>query len=197
MEVDRERVAQPLQVGEAQAGEALRQPGACGGEAGELGVGGREDDDVAGGLAEIDRLLDVLRPRRDRAQEMHGRAAQAALEVERQARRHEDHLLGHGREPLVQPPGLVHEPARQRVHRHHAQPDLVRDQHGRAGQRLERLEQPVRLAAGSRSASSTLVSQSVRQSTSTARPAPAWRPSAGASSSGSSTSRQPAPRRCR
>ena len=61
--VDGEVVAEEQQVGEAQAGRVGRQCGARLGEAGQLGVGGGDDDDVAGRLAEIDGVsidLDVV-----------------------------------------------------------------------------------------------------------------------------------------
>ena len=56
IEIDREVVAELHQIGEAQHRDVAIEPGSRLGEAGELGVGGGEDHDVAGSLAEIDRL---------------------------------------------------------------------------------------------------------------------------------------------
>ena len=51
VQVDRHRMAQLKEVGEAQARCALPPSGLGGGEAGELGIGRREDHDVARRLA--------------------------------------------------------------------------------------------------------------------------------------------------
>ncbi len=72
IEVDRERMAELEQIGEAEAGRALRPAGFGRREAGELGIGRRQDDDVAWRLAEIDRLACGLGRDRLRAEEVHG-----------------------------------------------------------------------------------------------------------------------------
>jgi hypothetical protein len=67
VEIHRERVGELEQVGEPEARPLARQPSPGVGQAGELGVRGREHDDLAGRLAEVDRGLDVGRGRRLRA----------------------------------------------------------------------------------------------------------------------------------
>ena len=56
VEVHRHRMGELHEVGEPQRGEAVAEAGARAGEAGQLGVRGGEEDDVAGGLSEIDGL---------------------------------------------------------------------------------------------------------------------------------------------
>ena len=72
VEVHREVVGEVEQAGEAQAGDAVAQAGVGRGQRAELAVGGREHDDVARALAQVDGLAAV----RDAAglgrQEMHG-----------------------------------------------------------------------------------------------------------------------------
>src|SRR3546814_20221473 len=63
VEVDRHIVAELHEVGEAQAGCGLAERGSNlslgGGERGQLAVRGREEDDVAGVLPEVDRFRAV------------------------------------------------------------------------------------------------------------------------------------------
>ncbi len=73
MKVDRHGVAEAQQIGQTQAREVGRQPRPCGGEAGELGVGGGKDEDVARRLAQIDRRLGVGQRGQLGAQEVQGR----------------------------------------------------------------------------------------------------------------------------
>ena len=54
VEVHRHRMGELHEVGEPQRGEAVAEAGARASEAGQLGVRGGEEDDVAGGLSEID-----------------------------------------------------------------------------------------------------------------------------------------------
>ncbi len=56
VEIDRHVVAELHQVGETERRETGAQAGARVSQHGELGIGGRQHDDVAGRLAEIDRL---------------------------------------------------------------------------------------------------------------------------------------------
>ena len=60
VQVDRQRMAELQEVGQAQARSARRPPGLRRGEAGELGIRRRQDDDVARGLAEVDRRAGVV-----------------------------------------------------------------------------------------------------------------------------------------
>ena len=71
VEVHRHRVGELHQVREAERGEVVAEAGARPREARELGVRGGEEDDVARGLAEVDRLRLVDRRPRLRAQQVH------------------------------------------------------------------------------------------------------------------------------
>ncbi|GJD54513.1 hypothetical protein IFDJLNFL_0385 [Methylobacterium dankookense] len=71
VEIDRERVAQPRQPGEAQSGQG-RSLGRRGlGDAGEVGIGEGQDDDVPGLLAQIHRRLAFVEGDRIDADEVH------------------------------------------------------------------------------------------------------------------------------
>ena len=74
-------MAELEKVGEAQGGGVGAEPGLGGGEAGEVAVGGRKEDQLARRLAEIDRRLDVAAVGRLRAQEMHGELALIGAQV--------------------------------------------------------------------------------------------------------------------
>src|SRR5258706_1537777 len=69
-----------------------------------------------------------------------------SFERHRQPRRHEYDGIAQGRELLVQHPGFVGEPARQRVDGNDPEADLVRYQHTGPRQRREYVEEQVRLA---------------------------------------------------
>ncbi len=71
MMVDRERMTELEQVGKAQARPAFGPERLGRGETGELGIGRRQDHDVARALAEIDRLARVQGGRRAGIQKMH------------------------------------------------------------------------------------------------------------------------------
>ncbi len=90
-------------------GASRAEPGLGGGEAGEVAVGGRQEDELARRLAEIDRRLDVAAVGRLRAQEMHGGLALIGarrLEVERQAGDDQPDEIGPRGDLLVQAAGL-------------------------------------------------------------------------------------------
>ena len=72
VQVHRHRMAELQEIGEAQARGTVRPSRLGGGEAGQLGVGGRQKHDVARRLAEVDRLSGILRRRRLRLEQMHG-----------------------------------------------------------------------------------------------------------------------------
>ena len=96
---------------------------------------------------------------------------QSDLQAVRQAGGHEDHGIGLLRNPLVQPAGVIDERARHGVVRHDAVPDLVRHQHSRPARpgQQRRAGRAHFRRDRSRSPTIRLVSQSVRQSTRTAR----------------------------
>ena len=71
VEVHRHRMAKLHEVREPERGEVVAEPGARAREARELGVRGGEEDEVARGLAEVDRLGLVDRRSRLRAQQVH------------------------------------------------------------------------------------------------------------------------------
>ena len=71
VEVHRHRVGELHEVREPERREAIAEAGARAREARELGVRGGEEDDVARGLAEVDRLRLVDRRTRLRAQQVH------------------------------------------------------------------------------------------------------------------------------
>ena len=71
VEVHRHRVGELHEVREAERGEVVADPGARPRKARELGVRGGEEDDVARGLAEVDRLGLVDRRPRLGAQQVH------------------------------------------------------------------------------------------------------------------------------
>ena len=77
VEIHRHRVAELHEVREPEGREVVAQAGARPREARELGVRGREEHEVARGLAEIDRLGLVDRRSRFRAQQVH-RCARSA-----------------------------------------------------------------------------------------------------------------------
>ena len=70
-EIDRHRVAQVAQMGEAHARQRGLVGGPGGGEAGEVAVGEREHRDVARRLAEIDRRDDVVEARLRGGEDVH------------------------------------------------------------------------------------------------------------------------------
>ena len=69
------------EVGEAQRGEAVAEARPRTGEAGQLGVRGGEEDDVAGGLPEIDRLGLVDRRAGPGLEEVHRQAGSGFTSV--------------------------------------------------------------------------------------------------------------------
>ena len=71
VEIHRHRVGELHEVREAERGEVVAEAGPRPREARELGVRGGEEDDVARGLAEVDRLRLVDRRPRLRAQQVH------------------------------------------------------------------------------------------------------------------------------
>ena len=73
VEVHRHRVGELHEVREPERGEVVAEAGARAREARELGVRGGEEDDVARGLAEVDRLRLVDRRSSLRAQQVHRR----------------------------------------------------------------------------------------------------------------------------
>ena len=160
-------MAEPLQVGEAQAREVLRELRARRRQAGQLRVGRRQDDDVARRSAR-GRPAPRRPPPRPAWRSAGARAqppSAAAAVRPRPARRRRPPPRSAGAAA-----GLIGEPAGERVRRHDAPADLVANQHHRA-----RPGPPSSASSrsasrsGSRSASRTLVSHKVRQSTSTAR----------------------------
>ena len=77
VEVHRHRVGELHEVREAEGREVVAEAGSRAREARELGVRGGEEDDVARGLAEVDRLRLVDRRSRLRAQQVHRRSRPA------------------------------------------------------------------------------------------------------------------------
>jgi len=76
VEIDRERMLQLQQVGKAER-EGCRVMGA--GQRGELAVGGGKDDDVGGGLCEIDGFGSAVNHARCRGEEVHQPRSMAAI----------------------------------------------------------------------------------------------------------------------
>ena len=72
VQVDRHRMTQLEQVRQTQGGRVRRPPGLRRSQAGELGVGRRQDDDVARRLGEVDRLAGILGGRGLRLEQMQG-----------------------------------------------------------------------------------------------------------------------------
>ena len=71
-------MAELQQVGEPQARRAVGRLRLRRGEAGELGVGGRQEHDVGGRLAEVDRLSGIRRRSPTAPEQMHGSPSRAA-----------------------------------------------------------------------------------------------------------------------
>ena len=117
--------------------------------------------------------------------------------LQRQAGDHEEHRCRRrAATRWLSRPGGVAEAAGERIVGHDAEADLVGDDEPGAARRGQHGGEPADSASRSCSASMRLVSQSVRQSTSTGRPS-GTAASAPARSSGASTVFQPAPRRAR
>ena len=72
IQVDRHRVAELQEIGEAQARATLRPSGLGCREKGQLGVSRRHEHDVAGRLTEVDRLPGILRRRGLSLKQMQG-----------------------------------------------------------------------------------------------------------------------------
>src|SRR6185295_18224784 len=79
--IDRERMPQVPQIGEPNGGKGVALPGPRNGEAGEVAVGERKDDDIAGELAQIDRLDQIVDGSRSGRQQVHRSTKQRASDT--------------------------------------------------------------------------------------------------------------------
>ncbi len=78
IEVDRQRMFEAQQIGQPQAGRSRRPRRRCAGQAGEIGIRGRQHHQVAGRLFEIDGVLAVGDLARGGVEKMHYTSAIAA-----------------------------------------------------------------------------------------------------------------------
>ena len=142
IEIDRHRVAELEQVGEPQARRVRRAAGLGRGQAGELGIGRREKDDVARALREVDRLAGIVRRGGPRVEQMHdasGSAEQGRLDRALVERALADHHEPAGAR-LVAAPGAIE------VVLHAVADALEHQAHRLAGDRGEALDPQDRVA---------------------------------------------------